>query len=270
MTDCAATIWPVISIASGVVSFTTSLVASIPQVVETYKEKSVDGLSPLCLLCWISGDITTLVGAILTHQLPFQIIQAFYYFSTDLILCYQYYYYGVRWRNRLAAPGARHLAAPSPAKGLLASFLVVGRAAAAPLLRRDSVAAPPLPLPSSDPFGIVSSWVGASFYFFSRIPQLIKNYRRKSTDGLSPLLFLAALTANLTYCVSVFTSCEFLASPDKPAYVWNALPFIMGSGGTVVFDLIYVYQHYFLYRQKGQHKQLEYSPETEGSPLVSH
>ncbi|AGO13443.1 AaceriACL106Cp [[Ashbya] aceris (nom. inval.)] len=270
MSDCAATIWPAVSVASGVIAFTTSFVASIPQVIETYREKSVDGLSPLCLLCWVSGDITTLVGSVLTHQLPFQVVQACYYFLADFILCCQYYYYGMRWDNRLATRGPVLAAAPSPAKGMLVSCLLVGQAAAAPLLRRDdSVAAPPLPVPSRDPIGITSAWLGASLYFFSRIPQLLKNYRRKSTDGLSPLLFIAALTANLTYCVSVFTSCEFLANPDKSAFVWNALPFILGSGGTVVFDLIYFYQHYYLYREKVQYKRLEYPLETEVSPLVS-
>ncbi|KAL2710218.1 putative vacuolar amino acid transporter YPQ2 [Kluyveromyces marxianus] len=114
--------------------------------------------------------------------------------------------------------------------------------------------------------GQVFSWVGAMAYFYARIPQLIKNYRRKSTDGLSPLLFVCTLLANVTYTLSIFTSCSFLTSDDKHEFVMNALPFIVGSAGTIVFDFTYFYQHYVLYADDNIIRRLE---SDEYMPLIS-
>ncbi|KAJ3476915.1 hypothetical protein NLG97_g8984 [Lecanicillium saksenae] len=41
-------------------------------------------------------------------------------------------------------------------------------------------------------------------YIASRMPQLILNYRRKTTDGLSMLFFLFACLGNITYVLSIF------------------------------------------------------------------
>ena len=54
-----------------------------PQIIETYRDKSVDGLSPYFLLAWLCGDITSLIGAKLTGQLLFQILLAIYFLLND-------------------------------------------------------------------------------------------------------------------------------------------------------------------------------------------
>ena len=93
--------------------------------------------------------------------------------------------------------------------------------------------------------------------FAAIIPQLIKNYQRKSTDGISPFLFGITLLCNVTYNVSIFTSCNFIESVDKVAFFENALPFIWGSAGTIIFDLIYFYQYYVLYSDDTKLRQIE-------------
>lgn len=103
--SCSSTIWPSVSAAAGSVSFITSFIAQIPQLIETYKDKTVEGLSPIFLLAWLFGDITSLIGALLTHQLPFQIILALYFMANDMFICGQYYYYGILHQNKLATPG---------------------------------------------------------------------------------------------------------------------------------------------------------------------
>lgn len=61
------------------------------QLYTNYKTKSVDGLSAVFLLQWTAGDLTNLVGSILTHQLPMQIVIAAYMLSVDLCLCAQFW-----------------------------------------------------------------------------------------------------------------------------------------------------------------------------------
>lgn len=96
-------------------------------------------------------------------------------------------------------------------------------------------------------WGLITAWCCTVVYVSSRTPQLYKNYKRKSVDGISPLLFGAALLGNLGYTLSILTSCEFLFGPDKKEFFLRELPYIIGSSGTIVFDALYFYQKH-LYR----------------------
>lgn len=341
--QCPTSIWPWVSELSGWISFLGSFVSLFPQILETYRDKTVDGLSPLFLLAWLCGDITSLAGALLTKQLLFQVILALYFLCNDAFVCGQYYYYGILHHNSLATVGHE----PQPVLSQLAPHVTAGTdvAAAASSItaedlegiidcggvdrgneglegnihvgsrnsslgdiervhsrgtsgsnrsRRDILLAAVAlansatgahaksfaamshtPNHPSD-VGTVLSWMGALFYVGARIPQLIKNYRRKSTDGLSPFLFATTLLCNVTYCMSIFTSCRFIDAPDKWAFFDNALPFIVGSAGTVSFDLIYFYQYYVLYASDTKVREIEREiynevdeqQESEQTPLI--
>lgn len=107
------------------------------------------------------------------------------------------------------------------------------------------------PSSPSQLLGLVLAWGCTLVYVSSRCPQLYKNYQRKSVDGMSPLLFGSALAGNLTYTLSILTSCEFLFSPLRTEFFWRQLPYILGSLGTIVFDIAYFYQRH-IYRDAGR------------------
>lgn len=69
------------------------VVALAYQCYANFRNKRVDGFSFGFLLCWIGGDTFALWGALLTHQLQFQIFLAMYYCGIDVILLSQYFYY---------------------------------------------------------------------------------------------------------------------------------------------------------------------------------
>lgn len=99
---------------------------------------------------------------------------------------------------------------------------------------------------------LVLAWGCTVVYVGSRLPQLHKNYLRKSVEGVSPVLFGSALMGNITYTLSILTSCAFLYDEDKLDFFWRELPYILGSSGTVVFDIAYFYQRH-IYRNAGQY-----------------
>ncbi|KAM9937386.1 hypothetical protein OXX80_003116 [Metschnikowia pulcherrima] len=71
-----------------------------------------------------------------------------------------------------------------------------------------------------------------------------------STGSL--LCYLARpFSGNLTYTFSVMTSCEFLSAEDKKGFFLKQLPYLLGSSGTIVFDIAYFYQRY-IYREAGR------------------
>lgn len=98
--------------------------------------------------------------------------------------------------------------------------------------------------------GRIVSWISTVMYLGSRIPQIYKNYRRKSTSGLSPLLFFAAFCGNFFYSSSLVTNPN--AWFDFPPYggggwagsdgnsrvewVGRAIPFFLGAAGVLILD----------------------------------
>ncbi|KAM0753628.1 hypothetical protein T439DRAFT_310412 [Meredithblackwellia eburnea MCA 4105] len=93
--------------------------------------------------------------------------------------------------------------------------------------------------------GRASAWVCTTLYLTSRLPQIWQNYRRKSTEGLAILLFTMALVGNSLYVLSILTNP--LAS--HAAYLLESMPYLLGSGGTVCFDITIIIQAY-LYSDK--------------------
>ncbi|CAJ0903551.1 7643_t:CDS:2 [Entrophospora sp. SA101] len=64
--------------------------------------------------------------------------------------------------------------------------------------------------------------------------QLPFQHQRKSVEGLSIVMFIFAALGNLTYTMSIFTNP--LASSD-PLFLIDKIPYILGSVGTLSFDV---------------------------------
>jgi uncharacterized protein with PQ loop repeat len=107
-------------------------------------------------------------------------------------------------------------------------------------------------------WGQIFGYICAALYLGSRVPQLLLNYRRKSTDGISMLFFLFACIGNLTYVLSIMAYKPICkerpcASGEKRAlygkYIAVNLSWLLGSFGTLVLDAG-VFVQYFLYRKE--------------------
>jgi uncharacterized protein with PQ loop repeat len=104
--------------------------------------------------------------------------------------------------------------------------------------------------------GQVFGWLCAALYLGSRVPQLLLNWRRKSTEGVSVLFFLFACLGNLTYVLSILAfdpkcdgdqGCE----PGERAqifwqYILVNLSWLAGSAGTLLLDLS-IFVQFFMY-----------------------
>jgi len=92
-------------------------------------------------------------------------------------------------------------------------------------------------------------------YIASRLPQLILNWRRKTTDGLSMLFFLFACLGNITYVLSIFAyepKCKHEhCKPGEASHIYGRyilvnLSWLAGSLVTLFLDLG-VFAQYFMY-----------------------
>jgi solute carrier family 66 (lysosomal lysine-arginine transporter), member 1 len=100
---------------------------------------------------------------------------------------------------------------------------------------------PPLLKDLPDIAGYVLGCVSSVFYLAARVPQLLQNRRRQSTEGLSIFVFLLAILGNITYSLQIF-----LTSTDK-RWLLRALPWIIGSLGVLSLDVVMMFQ-FFNYR----------------------
>jgi solute carrier family 66 (lysosomal lysine-arginine transporter), member 1 len=116
-----------------------------------------------------------------------------------------------------------------------------------------------------DLWGQIFGYLCAVLYLGSRLPQLLLNWRRKSTEGLSMLFFLFACLGNLTYALSIFAfdpkcyhggggeegrgGCEpGEAGRVYGRYILVNLSWLAGSVGTLLLDLG-VFVQFFLYNK---------------------
>ncbi|KAJ5831897.1 hypothetical protein N7474_000208 [Penicillium riverlandense] len=139
----------------------------------------------------------------------------------------------------------------------------------------------PEPL-AMDTLGQVFGYLCAAFYLGSRLPQLLLNFRRKSTEGVSLLFFLFACIGNLTYVLSILAyspvcrdSSEAVAvslvehhshercRPGEAAaiygrYILVNLSWLIGSAGTLLLDMA-IFVQFFLYSSsKVEEEDVEY------------
>lgn len=75
-------------------------------------------------------------------------------------------------------------------------------------------------------------YMSAACYLGARIPQIIKNQREQSCEGLSLLFFLLSLLGNASYGASI------LLHSTGHDYIVTNLPWLIGSLGTMVEDAI--------------------------------
>ncbi|PWY74664.1 PQ loop repeat protein [Aspergillus eucalypticola CBS 122712] len=110
-----------------------------------------------------------------------------------------------------------------------------------------------------DTLGQVFGYLCAVLYLGSRLPQILLNYRRKSTDGVSLLFFLFACIGNLTYVLSILAYSPVCqrrhhgrCRSDELAslygrYILVNLSWLIGSFGTLLLDMC-IFIQFFLYQ----------------------
>nr|XP_023997516.1 lysosomal amino acid transporter 1 homolog [Salvelinus alpinus] len=95
--ECVENVWEYWSVVIGLISMFCFLLSTLPQVYEAYRNGNVEeAMSFGFLLFLFSGDLSSLIGCVLTSQLPIQIVTVVFYIFTDLLLISQFLYYKIK------------------------------------------------------------------------------------------------------------------------------------------------------------------------------
>ncbi|KAJ2126000.1 putative vacuolar membrane transporter for cationic amino acids [Coemansia sp. RSA 720] len=228
----------------GYVSLACWVFVLVPQIRLNYQRKSCEGVSLAFYALWALGDLFNLAGAILDNLLLTAIVLPAYYILTDVVVLGQFYAYRPRCPVDEEHMERQPLIARTdkkprrwPIKAVMAAAVVVFCIVV---------------------LGLYSEWIvqmgvrravaqlcgysSAAVYLSAYVPQILQNYRSKSTEGLSVLMFVVVTIANITYCLSILT-----AQPPTHEYLTKYASWLLGASGTIWLELIILYQFY-LYR----------------------
>jgi len=241
---------------------------------QNYQLKSGEGLSVLFVIIWLVGDLCNLFGAVLAGLLPTVIVLGLYYTVCDTILLFQIYYYRWEKKRRLDPHPAssdsvteqthllqqgnvdpvsqrKHRLFAQYAGGVLFVFatgIVSWWISARPGGTPQKPSGPKIPEFTIQLIG----WTSAVLYLSARVPQIFKNFETKC-EGLSPGLFIFAITGNAMYALSITT-----ASMERDYLVRNG-SWLAGSALTIFFDLVVLGQ-FFYYGSKPSWEVLSPNP----------
>ncbi|KAJ2960549.1 hypothetical protein NQZ79_g4155 [Umbelopsis isabellina] len=247
---------------AGYLSIGCWLIVFTPQLWENYTRKNGDGLSMTFLVIWLLGDVFNMIGVVMQDLLFTMLLLAVWYTLADIGLIWQVLHYE-SLRDRTKNSNDSNETDP----------LLLGRRNSISTKRKHDPLIPVVTLIIST-VSLVGSiayysynhlylddnshsgreqrqmqlvpqimgWTSAVLYVASRIPQIVKNYKGKSTDGLSLAMFFCAVMGNVFFTLSIF-----LRSID-PTYLLINLSWIIGSCGTLVFDFT-IFVQFIVYRQ---------------------
>lgn len=261
----------------GSISFACYLILMVPQLVEQWRLKTVDGVSGMFLTIWLVGDIANFVGSIWAGLLPEVILISVWFLVADVVTVAFYFYIKVFFDNKrksLNHPNIHlHYDSLSPdhpvehavrrrhssntledilyqpedqsifVKYVLPLMFVIFAGVFGSVLSPNG-SAPSVLLENPDTFGPqFFGYLSAVLYLLARLPQIHKNWANKSTDGLSLLFFMLTLLGNVTYTLQIIT---FRSDWE---YIKLNFSWLLGSAGTIVQDIIILLQ-FHLYKNR--------------------
>ncbi|KAJ1142252.1 hypothetical protein NDU88_008579 [Pleurodeles waltl] len=259
LSECTRGSRDIASVILGLFSLLCFMGASFPQYWQSCKTGNMDqALSIWFLLAWLFGDSCNLIGAYLAHQLPLQRYTAVYYVLADILMLSLFYYYKVK--------NMRHQPSMITSINVLSGITFIGLGTTFSFLESVNSAALQTPIDfkrrsllsagqaesesfaTNEKIGFAIGAVSSLLYLLSRVPQILNNFRRKSTEGVALSLFVMAILGNLTYGMSVLVE-----NPDQDqgegSYMLHHLPWLIGSLGVVCLDLFILFQ-FFLYHKR--------------------
>ncbi|GIQ85071.1 hypothetical protein KIPB_006685, partial [Kipferlia bialata] len=258
------------SFVCGLASVGLWIFAQFPQLLKNYRLKRVDSLSYSFLVFWITGDLANIVGALLTHALPTQIVSGVYFCLMDTTLLLQFMRYRERGEytkmrsNSLVARednasmaivkelrsevqqgedmDVRLVLHPLALYALVALSLLshtLGALASSPSLFGEDAGDNSMNTLSLSEEAALGwdfwvgwglGWVSALFYMAGRVSQIIKNYKEKSPETLSIGMFVIAVLGNATYSLSIAFTVTCWDD------IWPQIPWVLGSAGVMCLD----------------------------------
>jgi uncharacterized protein with PQ loop repeat len=195
----------------GIISLIFYSIVYIPQFHLIYKLKNSSGISIWTILLWTQADILSLVGTIVLQLHKSIIIIGWYHYIVGVAMIMWILYYR-KYNTILETLG-------------VIIFLLINTSVCIYLNITINE--------SHDTIGESIGWLTMGLYLLGRFPQIWMNYKLKSTEGLSILMYVFTMLGNITYIIIIILEPE------------NNMPWLVNGITTILLDILVVGQHYY-------------------------
>jgi uncharacterized protein with PQ loop repeat len=196
-----------------------------PQFYEIYKTKCTKGISIWMLLLWSQADFMCLYSTILLGLLLNLIIMAWYHVFIGFCITIFTFYYKIKNDTFYEKVKMTIIITIYYTINIIIGLILTFKT--------------PQTIPSSVGIGLIFSWVSVVFYIVGRLPQIILNFKRRSTDGLSVVMYIFKIMGNVFYILTIITY-----SVEKEYLLLN-LAWIVFTVVTILMDLFVISQYIY-------------------------
>lgn len=194
----------------------------IPQFLLIWKEKSSNGVSLLTIVLWTQADFISLTASILLQLNKKIIVVDWYHCFISVLMTIICMHFNKQYK---LAYGICFL------NTLFCSVLQIAN------YQNENV-------------GEILAWITSSIYIFGRFPQIYKNWKLRSTQGLSIWMFIFTMLGNGFYLFSIFEQSQSNISIYIP---WITLILV-----SIVLDTIVLIQYRLYHAQIGDNDNDNY------------
>ena len=219
-----------------VLSYTFSIISILfysvvyyPQFYVIYKTKNTDGISVWMLLLWGQSDFLSLIGTVLL-SLEISLVGIGWYHAiigflmTIYVLFYDTGDTSIE-ENKKENQKQRLIKITSSIIFYAINFTACLYLTITKLQNFDA--------------GTIIGWITSILYIIGRFPQIFLNIKRKSTEGLSILMYVFTICGNTCYLLAVLTFSI------EPEYININMPWIVMVVVTVLLDFVVIFQSFY-------------------------
>lgn len=225
----------------GIVSSLVWFIALLPQLYRNYMSKNSDAVSLFFVLFWIVGDILNMLTALTKGISTVIVYVAIYHIILSIMFASQIMYYRLSYyhlvdENETVEQSMYSLNRLLFTKNekifvISSTITIISYIIGQHLLSQNKIIAD------------LVAWLTTIMFIGSRIPQIILNYQRKSTVGLSIYSFILLNIANYIFIVSVIVNvCDHIGN-EYEFFISN-LQWIVGPFIGSILDFVLLYQFY--------------------------
>lgn len=220
-----------------------------PQLYENNKNKSSDAISFYLLLLWYIGDTFSTLSVSYKQVSPILLYVGVYHIIFDIIFILQVIYYRLPYLDQYVALLETNTLSKYEIFYYIKDVLNMNESLLFLSYNLTLLLIQPfLGMIPSNIIGNFLAWSSTFVFFISRIPQIALNYKRKSVTGLSFITFINIIIANQLFLASILTPLIDIDNQDRLNYIIQNFPWIAGSTGGIILDLI-IFIQFIKYNQ---------------------
>ena len=240
-----------LSLIFGIISNVSWMFVFVPQFYKNYINKNAEGMSLLLLFCLMLGDSFSIISAVLKNLSPVIIYSGVYHIILGTVIVLQFLYYRRKIILELNYLEREPLLDISSTYSLYSEafsdyeYFYLNFTEFIFFISTICILSITIIIVNIQEMPMIAdliAWTATFIFIMSRIPQIILNTKRKSTEGLSLLSFIIINFANLFFFLSILIVLVDLKQSEYITYIISNIQWIIGPICSTFFDIIIFYQ----------------------------